>query len=65
MKREVVLKNMAIYYVKTMVFAVGSYWLVLLIYGRTKITFFEWVVVILVAFTIGYIPNFIKLLREK
>lgn len=65
MKREVVLKNMAIYYVKAMVFAVGSYWLVLLIYGRTKITFFEWAVVILVAFTIGYIPYFIKLLREK
>lgn len=65
MKREVVLKNMAIYYVKTMVFAVGSYWLVLLIYGRTKITFVEWVVVILVAFTIGYIPYFIKLLRGK
>ncbi|MFN4160431.1 MAG: hypothetical protein ACK4FW_00360 [Stenotrophomonas sp.] len=65
MKREVFLKSVAIYYAKAAVFTVASYGLLLLIYGRTKISFFEWVLILLAAFTVGYIPTFIRLLRGK
>jgi len=65
MKREVILKSAAIYYAKAAVFTVASYGLLLLIYGRTGISFFEWVLILLAAFTIGYIPTFIRLLRGK
>ena len=65
MKREVILKSAAIYYSKAAVFTVASYGLLLLIYGRTGISFFEWVLILLAAFTIGYIPTFIRLLRGK
>lgn len=65
MKREVVLQSVAIYYAKAMVFTVISYGLLLLIYGRTKISFFDWVLILLAAFTVGYIPTFIRLLLGK
>lgn len=65
MKRELLLKSVAVYYAKSAVFTVASYGLLLLVYGRTGISFFEWVLILLAAFTIGYIPSFIRLLRGK
>jgi hypothetical protein len=59
------LKGVAIYYAKAAVFTVASYGLLLLIYGQTGISFFEWTLILLGAFTVGYIPNFVRLLRGK
>lgn len=65
MRCEVILKGIAIYYAKAAIFAVASYGLLLLIYGRTGISFFEWIIILLMAFTIGYIPVFVRLLTNK
>lgn len=65
MKRELLLKNLAVYYAKAAIFTVASYGLLLLVYGRIGISFFEWVLILLAAFTVGYIPSFIRLLRRK
>lgn len=65
MKLEVVLRSVAIYYTKAAVFTVASYGLLLLIFGQMRLSFFEWVLILLAAFTVGYIPNFIRLLRGK
>lgn len=65
MKREVVLKNIAIYYAKAAAFTVASYGLLILIYERTGISFLEWTLILLVAFKIGYIPTFVRLLQGK
>lgn len=63
MKLSIVLRAVFIYYVKAVAFAAFSYGLLLLIYGQTKMSFFSWVLILLVAFTIGYIPSFVRLLR--
>ena len=65
MKRNVVMKSVAMYYAKAAVFMIASYGLLLLIYGKTKLSFFEWVLILLAAFTIAYIPVLIRLLRRK
>ena len=64
-KRNDVLKSVAMYYAKAAVFMIASYGLLLLIYGQTRLSFFEWVLILLAAFTIAYIPTFIRLLRRK
>lgn len=65
MKSKAALKTIATYYVKAVAFTIASYGLLLLVYGRIGISFFEWTGILLVAFTIGYIPSFIRLFRGK
>jgi len=65
MKRGLILKSVAAYYAKAAAFTIASYMLLLLVYGRTGVSFFEWVLILLAAFTVGYIPSFIQLLRGR
>lgn len=58
-------RSVAIYYAQVAVFIVVSYGLILLVYGRTKLSFLEWALILLVAFTVGYLPYFFRLLRAN
>ncbi|WP_367346572.1 hypothetical protein [Stenotrophomonas bentonitica] len=63
MKRGWVFRRVAIYYAKAAVFAVAAYGLLLAIHGQTKLSFFEWMLLMWLAFSIGYVPVFIRLIR--
>ena len=65
MKIKLILKGVAVYYAKTAVFTIVSYGLLRLVYGHTWISFIEWALILLAAFTVGYIPLFVGLLRGK
>lgn len=62
-RNKTALKSVAVYYVQAVVLIVASYGLLLAIYGRARISFVEWTLILLLAFTIGYIPNFVRLFR--
>lgn len=57
------LKSLFVYYVKAVIFAAVMYGLLLVLYGPVRFSFFEWLVIIVLAFTVGYIPDFIRLFR--
>jgi len=62
------LRNISIYYLKASAFSVVSYLLLLVVYGGVRLTFLLWYCIVLLAFTIAYIPFFIRLLisnKEK
>ena len=65
MKSKLILKGVAVYYAKAAVFTIASYGLLRLVYGRTGISFIEWALILLAAFTVGYMPLFVGLLRGK
>ncbi|MDR7067812.1 hypothetical protein J2X02_000629 [Pseudoxanthomonas japonensis] len=64
-RRRRILAAMAVYYLKASVFTMLAYGLLRAIHGETGISFAEWAIIMFVAFTIGYIPSFIKLLLAK
>lgn len=53
------------YYAKAAVFTIASYGLLRLVYGHTGISFIEWALILLAAFTVGYMPLYVGLLRGK
>jgi len=59
------LKKLLIYYCQTAVFAVLSYGLILLIYGRIGVSFLAWILIIFVGFTVAYIPTLFRSLRNR
>lgn len=59
------LRDAAIYYLKALIFAVGSYLLILLIYGGSRLSFFAWSGAVLLVFTIAYIPYLVQSIRKK
>lgn len=59
------LRNVLIYYLKALIFAIGSYLLILVIYGGSRLSFFVWVGVVFLAFTIAYIPYLVQLVRKN
>lgn len=59
------LRNLFIYYLKALIFSVGSYLLILVVYGGSRLSFFAWFGVVLLAFTIGYIPYLFQLVRKS
>lgn len=59
------LRDAAIYYVKAFAFAIGSYLLMMVIYGGSRLSFFAWTSVIFLAFTIAYIPYVVRGARDK
>lgn len=65
MKSKLILKSIAVYYAKAAAFAIASYGLLRLVYGHTGISFIEWALIVLTAFTVGYIPILVGLLRGK
>lgn len=65
MKRKFILKGVAAYYAKAAVFTIASYGLLRLVFGNTGVSFIEWALILLAAFTVGYIPVFVGLLRGK
>lgn len=64
-ERRTIAINIAVYYAQVVAFIIVSYGLILLLYGRTKLSFLEWALIILVAFTIGYIPYLFLFLRAR
>lgn len=60
-----ILKGVTVYYAKAAVFTIASYGLLRLVYGHTGISFIEWMLILLAASTVGYIPIFVGLLRGK
>lgn len=63
MKRDSAVKGIVLYYLNAVIFVIASYAFLFLIYGQTRVSFFEWALIIFVAFTIGCIPGFIRLFR--
>lgn len=59
MRKNSALYSIIIYYTMAAVFSVCSYGLLLLIYGEIRLSFLEWALIMLVAFTFGYLPTFI------
>jgi hypothetical protein len=58
-------RRIGIYVCQAALFAVLSYGLLLLIYGRVGISFFMWALITLVAFTISYVPTLLRMVRSK
>lgn len=65
MKRYSILKKIAIYYLMATVFMIASYVLLRMVYGAVNVSIFEWALIIFSAFTIGYVPVLIRLLRRS
>lgn len=65
MLRRSTLAVVAIYYCAALIFTILSYGLLRLVYGRIEISFLEWIVIMFLAFTIGFIPNWMKMFRKK
>ena len=65
MKGKLALKRIAVSYAMAVIFTIASYGLLGLAYGRMSVSFFEWVLILLTAFTIAYIPMFFRLFRRK
>lgn len=63
--RKSIAKSVVIYYAQVVAFIVASYGLIFLLYGRTKLSFLEWALILLVAFTVGYLPYFVRLIRAN
>lgn len=59
------LSDIAIYLLKAFAFAVGSYLLIRVIYGGTRISFLAWSAVVLLAFAIAYIPVVLRGIRGR
>jgi len=59
------LRDAAIYCLKALIFAVGSYLLILVIYGGSRLSFLAWSGVVLLVFTIAYIPYLVRSIREN
>lgn len=60
-----ILKGVTVYYAKAIIFVIASYGLLRFVYGHTGISFIEWALILLAAFTVGYITLFVGLLRGK
>lgn len=60
-----ILKRLLIYYCQTVAFAVLSYGLMLLIYGRIGISFLAWVLIVFIGFTVAFIPTLFRLFRGR
>lgn len=64
-ERKRIARSIAIYYSQVAAFIVASYGLIFILYGRTKLSFLEWAIILLVAFTVGYLPHFVRMLRAS
>lgn len=58
------LRAISIYFLQAAAFAVGSYLLIILVYGGIRISFFAWSAIVLLAFAVAYIPYFIRGIRK-
>lgn len=58
------LRDAAIYLLKAFAFAVGSYLLMLLIYGGVRISFLAWTAIVLLAFAVAYVPFLIRAIKQ-
>lgn len=56
-------RDAGIYYLKAVAFAVISYLLLFAIYGGVGISFLPWAAVVILAFTIAYIPFFARFVK--
>jgi len=63
MNKYSIIKLVCIYYLQVAVFAIASFGLIFLLYGRAGISILQWLVIVFITFTIGYIPVIIRLLR--
>ena len=52
-----------IYYLKAVAFSLVIYLLLFAVYGGVRISLLAWSVVVLLAFTIAYIPFFVRSVR--
>lgn len=59
------LRDAAIYLLKALVFAVGSYLLMMVIYGGVRISFFGWIAIVILAFAIAYIPYVVQRMKSQ
>jgi Ca2+/Na+ antiporter len=58
------LRDAAIYFVKAIAFAVGSYILMLVIYGGARISFWMWSLIVTLAFAVAYVPYFVRAIKS-
>lgn len=58
------LRDMAIHYLKALAFGACSYILMWVIYGGVRLSFLAWIAAVLGAFTIAYIPFFLRRGKE-
>lgn len=59
------MKSLAIYYAQVIFFIAASYGLLLLIYGQIRVSFFSWTIILLIVFTLVYVPTLFRLLNDK
>lgn len=64
MRPGVVLKSVAIYYVKAGFSIAAGCGVLLLLYGPIQMPLSRWVLNILAVLTLGYLPTLVRLLRE-
>lgn len=57
------LRDIGIYYLKAVAFALVSYLLLFVVYGGVRISLLAWSAVVILAFTIAYIPFFVRSVR--
>lgn len=59
------LLHAAIYFLKALIFAVGSYLLIISIYGGVRISFFWWTAIVILAFVVAYIPYVVQRVKSN
>ena len=57
-------RDAVIYFLKAVAFAIGSYFLMVRIYGGVRISFIAWSVTVLLAFTAVYVPYLVRAIRQ-
>lgn len=60
-----ILRGLVIYYCQALAFTVITYGAFVLIWGPIKLTFTEWLIAVMVGFTIGYIPVLMGSIRDR
>lgn len=58
-----IVRSIAVYYAQVVAFIFASYGLIFVLYGKTKLSFWEWAAILLVAFTVGYVPNIVRQIK--
>ncbi|WP_202841028.1 hypothetical protein [Luteimonas saliphila] len=58
-------KQTAVFYLKTIAFAVATYLLLFVVYGGVNLSLLAWSVIVALAFTLAYIPSFIRFFKES
>lgn len=59
------IRDGVIYFLKALTFAISSYLLIYVIYGGSRIPFFAWCAIVILAFAVAYIPHLVHRSRNQ